>query len=99
MSHLHWDHTGKAADFDKSLFVIGSGCLSLLRGDQGAESHNKFEKGLLPLDRTVELRKPEDTPAPDDEAIPHGTSWTETLQHQSWEAKGPFTHVLDIFQD
>lgn len=56
MSHVHWDHVGTPADFERATFVVGHGTLHLL--DNGAPPHypkDIFDPHLLPRDRTWEF--------------------------------------------
>lgn len=103
LSHLHWDHIGTPKDFETSKFVIGAGGLSLLKGSQGAGTHNKFEPDLLPLQRTVEVPSPEDNTtgeaAPGLDGRQGQTTWRNSLNTLPWKEKGPFPHTLDVFQD
>lgn len=38
LSHVHWDHVGRPKDFQRSLFVVGSGSIELLRHGSAAGS-------------------------------------------------------------
>ncbi|KAH7490959.1 hypothetical protein FOMA001_g3878 [Fusarium oxysporum f. sp. matthiolae] len=97
LSHLHWDHIGTPRDFETSTFIIGSGGLSLLEGDQGAGTHNKFESDLLPLSRTLELHSPQDGTHQDTRDNRHDQF--SQVSDLPWKAKGPFLHTLDMFRD
>ncbi|KAJ9654694.1 hypothetical protein H2198_006284 [Neophaeococcomyces mojaviensis] len=56
LSHVHYDHHGDPAAFQKSTFVVSNRSLQLLeKGLEGLGSHQHFDPDLLPLDRTVEL--------------------------------------------
>lgn len=99
LSHVHWDHIGTPSDFLHSLFVVGNGSLDLLSGRTKLQngSHSHFERDLLPLDRTIQLRdtshgRPIETP--------------EVLQLQGKEVRlGPWhpfsslSHTIDFFGD
>ncbi|KXJ88651.1 beta-lactamase-like protein [Microdochium bolleyi] len=92
LSHLHWDHVGTPSAFERSLFIIGSGGVELLRGVKaGGSSHNHFEPGLLPWQRIVEL------PAPG--TARSGPSAAQELRGRAWAPFGPFDQTLDMFGD
>ncbi|KAJ1324659.1 N-acyl homoserine lactone hydrolase [Microdochium nivale] len=106
LSHLHWDHVGTPSSFWRSLFIIGSGGVELLRGTKaGGSSHNHFEPGLLPWQRILELRAPgaaRNGPSGCDEGgqeVCHGLQAAQELRGRAWAPFGPFDQTLDMCGD
>ncbi|KAJ9644668.1 hypothetical protein H2199_003631 [Coniosporium tulheliwenetii] len=99
LSHVHWDHIGTPSDFLHSLFVVGNGSLDLLSGRTKLEngSHSHFERGLLPLDRTIQL--PDTSPG-----RPIETSEALRLRGRQvllgpWHPFSSLPHTIDFFGD
>lgn len=105
ISHVHWDHIGMPDDFQKSKFVIGNGAAGLLSGEKKLMngSHSHFEKGLLPVDRTIELTDPEE--ASNGELEPRRSldnaldQESKEVDLHSWRPKSMFSSAIDIFHD
>lgn len=55
LSHVHYDHVGDPKAFMSARFVVGYGTRHLLQHGMNYHSAAKFEKGLLPPRRTIEL--------------------------------------------
>lgn len=87
-SHVHYDHHGDPEDFARATFVVGNGSLDVLaHGLSGMGSHQHFDPGLLPRDRTVQLP-------------PTDGSRAETQeQGWAWAPLGPFPAALDLLGD
>ncbi|CRG85136.1 carboxymuconolactone decarboxylase [Talaromyces islandicus] len=98
-SHVHWDHIGEPRDFQKSTFVIGHGTWNLFTPAEASSlrgSHSFFEPGILPEDRTLELKDPDDFYSCEKKAPLSG----EANFEQPWTTLPEINmRVLDIFND
>jgi glyoxylase-like metal-dependent hydrolase (beta-lactamase superfamily II) len=95
LSHIHYDHHGDSEDFKESTFLIGNGSLKVLQdGLQGAGSHQHFQPGILPDNRTIELPQPSENGPQVELPLKNGT-----VIHSKWIAVGPFPFALDLFAD
>ncbi|QKX56070.1 uncharacterized protein TRUGW13939_03170 [Talaromyces rugulosus] len=106
MSHVHWDHVGTPADFERATFVVGHGTLHLL--DNGAPPHYPkeiFDADLLPRDRVWELQAsslPEAKFGPDTEYLGEkamAVSGKRWLPLKSVAGEVIFPAVVDLFDD
>lgn len=105
LSHVHYDHVGDPRQFSRAKFIVGSGTKHLLQHGMNYHSAAKFEKDLLPEDRTIELpatgnhyhRNGEHS-----KSICQETAGLETfipnIDH-SWKPLGPFDNAIDLFGD
>lgn len=92
LSHIHWDHHGDPAAFDRSKFLVGPGSLSLLQhGLPGAGSHSHFDPSLLPASRTEEL--------PPNSGKSRAIGQTSSGGRFEWKRMGPFPAVVDLLRD
>jgi glyoxylase-like metal-dependent hydrolase (beta-lactamase superfamily II) len=95
LSHVHYDHHGDPEDFKESTFLVGNGSLKILQdGLQGAGSHQHFQPGILPDNRTIELPQPSENGPQVELPLKNGN-----VIHSKWATVGPFPFALDIFAD
>ncbi|KAE8148472.1 beta-lactamase-like protein [Aspergillus avenaceus] len=97
-SHVHWDHVGMPCDFPQAQFIVGHGSMALLDGSDALNngSHNHFESDLLPLNRTLELRPPDEGIGTHQKALIPGI---RCISNSSWKPFGPLPHTIDVFSD
>ncbi|KAL1976987.1 hypothetical protein VTN31DRAFT_3269 [Thermomyces dupontii] len=106
MSHVHWDHVGTPADFERATFIVGHGTLHLV--ENGAAPHYPkeiFDPQLLPRDRVWEFCEspiPEAAFGPANEYIGQnaaafpGRVWREL---RTVTGETIFPAVIDLFDD
>lgn len=107
LSHAHYDHVGTPSDFDRALFVVGYGFRHLLQHGMTYHSAAKFERDLLPEDRTIELpiqaQLPEYTRPVENEMAPSVRELCDIppkgLAPRHWQTLGPFRNAIDMFGD
>ena len=104
LSHVHYDHVGTPSDFTRAKFIVGHGTRHLLKHGMTYHSAAKFEEGLLPKDRTIELPGQANMPnyeRPVENDFPP-TEGLELLvpgvEHQ-WRELEPFANAIDIYGD
>ncbi|CAI4215833.1 unnamed protein product [Parascedosporium putredinis] len=104
LSHVHYDHVGDPREFTSAQFMVGYGTRHLLQHGMKYHSAAKFEKDLLPPDRTIELPEPEQKRSHakpiENSCLPtHGLdTLIRGIQHR-WKAFGPFPNAMDLFGD
>lgn len=104
LSHVHYDHVGTPNDFTRAHFVVGYGVRHLLEHGMRYHSAAKFEKDLLPVDRTVEL-PPQSNPSGYRPPVTSSYPATKQLSSlvpgidHSWKPLGPFENAIDLFGD
>lgn len=96
LSHVHWDHIGSPSRFLRSKFLVGHGSMQLLSGggDTRTGGHAHFEKGLLPMERTIEL-----PPASRELRRSVADAPLETGSSMQWQSLAHFSHAIDFFGD
>lgn len=95
LSHVHYDHHGDPEDFTESHFLVGNGSLNILQsGLPGAGSHQHFQAGILPDDRSIELPAASNSFSSVNIPLRNGESISS-----KWEPVGPFPFALDLFGD
>lgn len=104
LSHVHYDHVGDPRQFTAAKFIVGYGTRHILQHGMKYHSAAKFEKDLLPPDRTIELPvqslKPQYKSPVENEHRPSMT--LETLVpgiDGSWMPLAPFQNTVDLFED
>ncbi|KAI8239222.1 Cytochrome P450 monooxygenase mpaDE [Colletotrichum sp. SAR 10_99] len=109
LSHVHYDHVGNPKDFARAKFIVGHGTRHLLEHGMKYHSAAKFEKDLLPGERTIELgtqkNKMNPPPSCDAELALSNTLPTQGLDaivpnvDHEWRPVGPFPKAIDLFGD
>lgn len=95
LSHVHYDHHGDPEGFEKARFIVGSESLGLLEhGLSSAGSHQHFQSGILPKNRTTEL-----PPSSDLRQVVGLPLRNGSIVESRWSGIGPFPHALDLLGD
>ncbi|KAF9880199.1 metallo-beta-lactamase superfamily protein [Colletotrichum karsti] len=109
LSHVHYDHVGDPRNFPNAQFIVGHGTRHLLEHGMRYHSAAKFEKDLLPSDRTIEMpvQSQQTKPPPNYAAELAASQLPPTrgldvlapgLNHD-WRPLGPLDNAVDLFGD
>ncbi|KAH8894632.1 Metallo-hydrolase/oxidoreductase [Thozetella sp. PMI_491] len=105
LSHVHYDHVGNPRDFTNAKFIVGYGTRHLLQHGMNYHSAAKFEKDLLPPERTIELPIQKELPNLARPVENHCRATSLELSalvpgnRQEWKSLGPFDNTIDLFGD